>query len=231
VDDIPLAGALSARLLTSTCAHARIKGIDLTKALSIPGVQAIITGGDCSKQFGPLLQDRPALAREVVRYAGEPVAMAIAVDEATAEQAVRLIQVQYEPLPVLLSPSQALAPDAPLVHKQGNGYKKVMEDIYPEGGSNVASRYQIRKGEGKKALEACETVVEKRFYLPPSDHVAMEVRSARCEIATNGDVILTTTSQAPFSVQTQIASAFLIPSGKVQVKVPFVGVDLGERPQ
>ncbi len=227
VDDIPLAGALSARLLTSSCAHARIKGIVLTKALSIPGVQAIVTGADCPEHFGPLLQDRPALAREVVRYAGEPVAMVVALDEATAEQAVRLIQVQYEPLPVLLTPSQALAPDAPLIHKQSNGYKKVMEDIYPEVGSNVASRYQIRKGKGQKALEACKTVVEKRFYLPPSDHVAMEVRSARCEIATNGDVMITTTSQAPFSVQTQIASAFLIPSGKVQVKVPFVGGGFG----
>lgn len=227
VDDIPLAGALSARLLTSTCAHARIKRMDLTEAMAITGVQAIVTGSDCQERFGPLLQDRPALARDVVRYAGEPMAMVVALDEATAEQAVRRILVEYEPLPVLLTPSQSLAPGAPLIHQQCNGYKKTLEDIYPEAGSNVASRYRIRKGNAQKALEACEVVVEKSFQLPPSDHVAMEVRTARCEISTNGDVKITTTSQAPFSVQKQIASAFLIPSGKIQVKVPFVGGGFG----
>lgn len=226
-DDLPLTGTLSARLLTSTHAHARILRIDTTQALALEGVKTVLTGEDCSQLFGPLVLDRPALARDVVRYAGEPVAMVVALDEPTAEQAVRLIEVEYSPLPIVLRPSEALAKDAVLVHQQTNGYKKVSIDIYPEAGSNIASRYRIRKGDVESAFAACDVIVERKFTLPPSDHVAMEVRTARCEISAEGNVTITTASQSPYAIRKQIAAAFLIPSGQVQVKVPFVGGGFG----
>lgn len=226
-DDMPRTGVLSARLLTSTRAHAKIKKIDVSKALSIPGVEAVLTGEDCPQLFGPLLQDRPALALEVVRYAGEPVAMAVARDEAAAEAAVRLIEVEYEPLPFVLTPSQALAEGAVLVHLQPNGYRKTMTDVYPEAGTNIASRYKIRKGDVRQAFEKCDVIVRERFYLPPSDHLAMEVRSAQAEISADGKVLITTSSQAPYAVRRQIAEAFMIPAGQIQVWVPFVGGGFG----
>ncbi len=80
-DDFPTTGVLTARLLTSTCAHARILNVDVSGALSLKGVRAVLTGTDCPLMFGPLLQDRPALARDVVRYAGEPVALVVAADK------------------------------------------------------------------------------------------------------------------------------------------------------
>ncbi len=191
------------------------------------GVKAVLTGADCPELFGPLMQDRPALARGVVRYAGEPVALVVAVDKPTAEKAVRLIKVNYEPLPFVLTASQAMAKGAPLVHEQVNGYKKVLTDIYPETGTNVASRYRMRKGNPEEAWKRCSAIVEQRFFLPPSDHLAMEVRTARAEISSDGDVLITTSSQSPYSVRKQLAEAFLIPSGKIQVRVPFVGGGFG----
>ncbi|NLG37224.1 MAG: xanthine dehydrogenase family protein molybdopterin-binding subunit [Clostridiales bacterium] len=226
-DDFPIAGVLSARLLTSAHAHARIRGIDISGALALEGVKAVLTGADCPELFGPLTRDRPALARDVARYAGEPVALAVAQDDYTAERAVRLIRVEYEPLPISLTPSQSLARGAPLIHAQVNGYRKNAPDIHPEPGTNIAGRYRIRKGDSGNALRRCNTVVRQRFFLPPSDHMAMEVRTARAEISSGGDVIITTSSQSPYSVRNELSEAFLIPAGKIQVRVPFVGGGFG----
>jgi len=226
-DDLPAAGHLCARLLTSMRAHALILSIDATKALALPGVKAVLTGADCDSLFGPLLQDRPALAHGVVRYAGEPVAMAVAVDEPTAEAAVRLIEVEYRELPALLTPAQSLAPGAAVIHEGLVDYKRVLPDVRPEPGTNVAARHRIRKGDVKAALEGCAAVIEKRFFLPPSDHLAMEVRTARAEIAADGNVLITTSSQAPYTVKKQLAEAFKIDAGMITVRVPFVGGGFG----
>jgi len=226
-DDFPTAGILAARLLTSIYAHARILSIDTSKALAVKGVKAVLTGADCPELFGPLVLDRPALARDVVRYAGEPVAMVVALDKPTAEEAVRLIEVKYEQLPVILTPSQALADGAALIHDRVNGYKKVMTDIYLEAGTNIASRYRMRKGNTAQAFDRCDVIARQRFFLPPSDHLAMEVRSARAEISSDGIVLITTSSQAPYAVRKQLSEAFLIPAGQIQVRVPFVGGGFG----
>ncbi len=225
--DLPLAGVLSARLLTSTHAHAAIRRIDITKALGVKGVKSILTGENCPELFGPLLLDRPALAQNVVRYAGEPVALVVAIDKPTAEMAADLIEVEYDPLPHVLNPSQALADGAALLHDQFNGYTKVMTDIYPEAGTNIASRYKIRKGNAKEAFSQCEVILRQRFSLPPSDHLALEVRTARAEISSDGTVVITTASQSPYTVRKQISDAFFIPAGQIQVKVPFVGGGFG----
>ncbi len=226
-DDFPTAGLLCARLLTSTCAHGTIRRLDVSRALGVWGVQAVLTGAQCPVLFGPLTQDRPALARDVVRYAGEPVALVVARDEPTAELAVRLIEVEYDPLPLVLTPSQALADGAVLLHGRPGGYKQTMADVYPRPGTNIASAYPIRKGDARAALNGCEVVVRQRFFLPPSDHLATEVRTARAEIKADGEVVITTASQAPYMVIRQLAEAFLIPPGKIRIHVPFVGGAFG----
>ena len=226
-EDLPEASFYCARLLTSPCAHARILKIDVSKVLGVRGVKAVLTGADCDALFGPLLQDRPALARDIVRYAGEPVVMVVALDEAAAEQAVRMIDVTYEKRPVLLKPSQSLASGAALIHEGLISYKTVFADVLPEEGTNVAGRYRIRKGNAQATFGRCAAVVEKRFYLPPSDHVAMEVRTARAEISPEGNVLITTSSQAPYTVRKVLAEAFSVPAGQIQVRVPFVGGGFG----
>lgn len=226
-DDFPMAGTLSARLLTSTCAHAKIQRLDVSKALAVNGVRSVLVGAQYPELFGPLMLDRPALARDVVRYAGEPVALVVAQDEPTAEMAVRLIEVDYAPLPVVLTPSQALGDGAILIHRQTSEYRKVMKDIYPQAGTNIASRYQIRKGSAPETLAKCEIIVRQRFFLPPSDHLAMEVRTARAEQSSDGVVSITTASQSPYTVRKQLSEVFSIPAGQIQVKVPFVGGGFG----
>lgn len=226
-DDLPTVGVLCARLLTSTCAHARILNVDVTGALAARGVKAVVTGADFPELFGPLLQDRPALARDVVRYAGEPVAMVVARTEWEAEDAVRRIKVEYAPLEAVLSPFDAVKAGAPLVHEQVNGYRKTATDVYPEAGTNVASRYRMRKGNPKDALARCDAVIQRRFALPPSDHLAMEVRTARAQIGADGMVTITSATQAPYTVRKQLAEAFLIPAGQIQVLVPLVGGGFG----
>lgn len=226
-DDLPAAGALFARILTSTHAHAVIRRMDISAALSVPGVKSVLTGADCPVLFGPLTLDRPALARDVVRYAGEPVALVVANDERSAQRALGLIEIEYDPLPFVLSPSQALADGAALVHDKVNGYRKVKADIYPEAGTNIASRYKIRKGDAGAALSRCDIIVSQKFSLPPSDHMAMEVRTAHAQISSDGNVLITTASQSPYTVREQLSEAFLIPAGKIQVKVPLVGGGFG----
>ncbi|HZK21818.1 MAG TPA: xanthine dehydrogenase family protein molybdopterin-binding subunit [Oscillospiraceae bacterium] len=226
-DDILGKGLLEVRLLTSTLAHARIKSIDTSKAKEIKGVKAVLTGDDCNILFGPLLQDRPALAKNVVRYAGEPIALAVAADKAACEKALRAIDVEFERLPAVLTPLKALDDNAPLVHEKSNSYKKVLTDIYPRQGTNIASSYRMEKGNINSAFDKCSFIAEQNFFLPPSGHIAMEVRTARAEINSNGDVTIISSSQAPYSIRKQISEAFLIPSGKIHVKVPFVGGGFG----
>lgn len=222
-DDYAATSMLEARLLTSTYAHARIVKIDTSVALALEGVKSVLTGADCPELFGPLMQDRPALAQGVVRYAGEPVALVVATDKATAEKALKLIEIEYEAKPIVLTPSESLAEGAVLLHEQAEGYKRLLTDIYPENGTNIASHYRMRKGNTEEAFKNCAFIAQERFFLPPSGHLSMELRTARAEISPDGDVLIHTASQAPYSVRKQIAEAFVIPSGKIQVQVAFVG--------
>lgn len=226
-DDFRSVGMLTAKIVTSTCAHGSIKKIDTSAAAALPGVRAIVTGEDYSVLAGPLLADRSPLARDQVRYYGEPVALVVADEEKTAAQAVFLIQVEYEVLPVLNSPSEALQPDAVILHEDLGSYKKVVEDIYPEPGTNVCDRKQIRKGDVQKGFAESEVVLEGHFVLPQSDHIAMETRTAQAKINADGTVFLRASSQSPHEIKKEISTVFGLEEGKVVVEVPFVGGGFG----
>ena len=227
MDDLPGTGAAVARLLTSPHAHAVIERVDVSKAEALPGVLAVLTGQDCPRTVGPVLQDRPILAREKVRYAGEPVALVVAWEEHIAARALELIEVSYTPLPPVLTPSQALKADAPHVHDNPKAYRRMKPDIYPTPYSNIASRYQIRKGDAENALKASDVTLTRRFFLPPSAHAPMETHCAEAEIKADGAVVISTSSQAPYEVRKQLAEAFALEAGKIEVKVPFVGGGFG----
>lgn len=226
-DDMPVTGHLQARLLTSPHPYAKIKIIDSLRASKLQGVKAIITGQDYPVLSGALLEDRPPIARDIVRYAGEVVAIVVAVTEDIALKAVRLIDVQYELLNPIFSPTKALEKDAPLIHPEISKYKKMEKDINPVENSNIASKFQIRKGNTDEGFQESDVIVERKYKLPPSDHLAMEVRAVRIEIAVDGKVKIETSSQSPYTVQKQIASCFNIPVGDIEVHVPLVGGAFG----
>lgn len=227
VDDTNNPGMLTAKILTSRYAHAIIKSIDISAAKKAQGVKAVITGDYLPTLCGALIEDRPPIARDKVRYYGEPVAVVVANSEMEAMKALELIKVDYEPLPVVSSIYEALKSDAPLVHEKLNEYRLAVNDVFPEANTNVSDRIQIRKGDVGKAWEESEIRVEGKFSLPQSDHIAMETRNVRVEIMPDGKVIIETSSQSPFFVRTLLSRYYGISEGNVVVKVPLVGGGFG----
>jgi len=217
---------LHAAIKTSPHAHALISKIDTSAALQAPGVRAVLTGKDIPCNIGIYLGDKPPLARHKVRHYGEPVAAVVADSEVEAKAALPLIDVAYEPLAVVHSPSEALAEDAPLLHEEMETYTHIPA-IIPEPGSNVANRTRIRKGDIESGFKASEVVIEESFSFPPGDHVAMETRASTAEILDDGQVVIHSTTQAPFVVRSLLGTSFNLPVGKITVITGPLGGGFG----
>src|SRR5919112_6583779 len=123
--DLVLPNMLYGKVLFSPKAHAKIKKINTEKAKTYPGVVAVVTGADAPWTHGESIKDKPFLAEDKVRYIGEPVAAVAAEDEDTAQAAVKLIEVEYEDLPVYVDPEEACQPDAVAIHENFAKYRKV----------------------------------------------------------------------------------------------------------
>ena len=132
--DVTAADALSGRILRSPLPHARVLRVDTSKAEALPGVVAIVTGEDCRIPFGvlPIAENEFPLAREKVRYRGDPVAAVAAVDAATAARAIDLIEVEYEPLPAYFDAKRAMAPGAEPIHAEKPN--NVLREVHNEFG-------------------------------------------------------------------------------------------------
>lgn len=220
-DDFESVQMLSGKMVISPYGHAKIVNIDTANAWKVPGVRTIIAG----KRYpltGETIRDRPPIAVDKVRYHGEPVALVVADTPAQAKTAADLINVQYELLPVVNSPTEAFQEGAPLVHERLGEYKKEA-DSYPVPGTNIATHTKIRKGQMEKGWAESETVVEASFSFAPSDHAAMETRCATAEIFPDGKIIIMTASQAPFMAKRLIADYFGEDMGKIIVHTPLVG--------
>jgi len=122
--DVRVPGMLWGTALRSPYPHARIQQIDASRALKEPGVLAVLTGTDVKHSlFGRSISDIPAIAFDRVRFVGEPVAAIAAVDQETAEGALHLIEVDYEELPAVFDPFEAMQPDAPILHPDYSSYR------------------------------------------------------------------------------------------------------------
>lgn len=207
-------------------AHAKILTIDTSKAEELIGVKAILTGADFDNNIGLYLGDKSPIARKAVRHFGEVVAVVVADSKELAEIAVHNIEVTYEPLKPILSPKDAIDPTAALIHPEMASYVHI-EQIHPEPGSNVAHRSKIRKGDVNIAFSNAKSIVETNVEIPCGDHVAMEPRMAIAEIKKTGEVIITSSTQAPFVVKSLMSVFFNLEPGKVVVKTPMVGGGFG----
>ncbi len=225
--DIHFNESLHARILTSPRAHALIKKIDTTKAEAAKGVRAVITGGFSDILVGSMIADRAPIARDRVRYSGEVVALVVADKEDEAWAAVNLIEVEYEPLPIVNSIKDALKEDAVLVHEDLGIYARPSKEVYPVADSNISNHVKIRKGNMEYAWQESDVVVEYEFSMPQADHLAMETRNAKCRISPEGTIDIYTSTQAPFGVKEQISSHYNIPEGKIIVHTPLVGGGFG----
>lgn len=214
-------------LVCSTCAHGYIKRLDYSRAVNMPGVRKILTGGDYPILCGSIIADRPPLAVGKVRYYGEPVALVVAASEAEACAAATLVTVEYEKLPTVNSPIEAMQAGAPLVHDSLGNYKHVIPDVYPRPGTNIAHEVKIRKGNMQQGWADSVHIIEATYSLPQADHIAMETRNARAEVLPDGQIIIHSSSQAPFGIRKVISDYFGVELGKIVVHVPLVGGGYG----
>ncbi len=233
VDDLQFGpGLYYGKLVHSPYAHAIIKKVDVSKALAVPGVKAVVTGEDTPNRMGLYMQDRYIFARDRVRYYGEPVAGVVAISEEIAEQAAKLVEVEYEELEPVFDPYEAAQPDAPLLHPDMTEYQWP-PFIFPEPGTNISEHFKLRKGnvtdEGvaPEVWAQCAAIVEKTFRLPQIQHVPIEPHVAVARWDLSGEVTLWSPSQSPFAQRDLLAQGLGIPHGNVRVISPYVGGGFG----
>jgi CO/xanthine dehydrogenase Mo-binding subunit len=228
-DDIQFGpGLLFCRAVRSPYPHALIKRIDASKALALPGVKAVVTGDDYPLFLGLYLQDRNLLARERVRYVGDPVAAVAAISEEIADQAARLVEVEYEVLPAVLGPEEGMKPDAPVIHPKLGEYV-FANFIFPEPGTNICNHFKIRRGDVDSAWSQCSAIIESKYRVPHIQHVPIEPHVVVAKVDESGNVTIWGSSQSPFAQRDLLAKGLGISQTKIQVIAPYVGGGFGSK--
>jgi carbon-monoxide dehydrogenase large subunit len=219
---------LYGRVLRSPHPHALIKNIDVSKALALPGVKAVVTGKDARNRIGLYLKDRYTFCRDKVRYVGDPVAGVVASNEEIAEQGCRLIEVEYEVLEPILDPLRGVEPEAPLLHPDLEEYP-VAGFIHPKPGTNISNHFRVRKGDVDEAWPECEVIVEESFRVPIIQHTPIEPHIAVAQVDPTGKITLWDSSQSPFAQRNLIAEAQGVSQSDVRVISPYVGGGFGSK--
>ncbi|MDF2673916.1 MAG: Xanthine dehydrogenase [Clostridiales bacterium] len=227
VTDMKFPGMLYAKLKPSTSAHDVIKSINTSKSRSLTGVRAVLTGTDAYQKLGIYMVDKSILAVSKVRYYGEAVAAVAAVDIETAQRAVELIEVEYEPLPIVHDVEEAIKPGATLVHEEMAENKWIKNVFFPEIGTNIANHFKIRKGNVEDAFSKADLILENKFYQPQVLHVPLETHAVIAKWGTGDKIKIWTSAQAPFAVRDLFSSAFGIKRQDIEVVVPYVGGGFG----
>lgn len=216
--DLPAVGALVGRILRSPLAHARILRIDTARAEALDGVVAVATGADTPVPFGvlPIAENEFPLARGKVRYRGDPVAAVAAVDEATAEAALRLIEVDYEELPAYTDARKAMAPGATAIHDEKPN--NVLREVHNEFGDAAAG------------FAAADLIRERRYRFAEVNHAHIEPNATLAEFdPLRGWLTLYTTTQVPYYVHLKVAQCLQMDTAQIRVVKPFLGGGFGAR--
>jgi CO/xanthine dehydrogenase Mo-binding subunit len=222
-------GLLHAYVVESPHAHARILKIDRRAAEKVPGVIKVVTGKDFPFKFGLYMHDRHIFAQDRVRFVGEQVAAVIACDPKTAKRAGALVKVDYEPLPPVFDPMEALAKDAPLLHPGLGSYQHVPW-FFPKPNTNIAHWRKIRKGDLERGFREADVIVEDTYTVPRYAHCAIEPHAMVGLFDASGRLTMWTASQSPYTQRHLFAQA-LSPLGlshkDVRVITPYVGGGFG----
>ena len=212
--DLKIAGMLHGKVLRSPFPHARIVRIDATQALALPGVKAVVTGADGPQvPWGVHHKERLTLARDVVRFAGEEVAAVAATSEEIARDALDLIEVEYEELPAILTPEQALEPQAALVH--------------PGRDSNIAHEIRFERGDVDAAFAHAHLVHEAAYTTHSQYPGYMEPMASVATIDADGRLQVWTSTQSAFLVRARLAAVLELPVSRVRVIQATTGGGFG----
>ena len=191
MSDLSFPGMLYAWFVRSKYPHALIKSVDISKAMALDGVVTVLTAVDVTgfNGFGIVDPDMPVICGDKVRYMGDTVALVAATTERIAEQAAALVEVDYEVLPVVDDPIEALKPDAPKVHDKGN----------------VCLHTLITKGDVEQGLREADVVIEHEYRTPRQAHTSLETESGVAVPETDGSLSMYAGSQYAFRDQLQLA--------------------------
>lgn len=217
--DFDKEGQLHAKVVWSEHPHARVVKIDVSQAEASPGVVRVLTAKDVpANEYGIIIPDQAVLVGEgeKVRWLGDRIAIVVAESEATAREARRLVEVEYEPLPVISDPREAMKPGAPLVHDE-------------RGDSNVIRHVKIRKGDWEKGFAEADVVVESYYHTPYVEHVYMQPDAGVGYIDEQGRVTVISAAQWPGHDIPQIAHLLDLPVDQVRMIVPAIGGAFGGR--
>ena len=215
-DDICLPGMLHAKTLRSPHAHALIKAIRMDKALALPGVHAVITGRDLPTPYGviPWTPDETALAVDKVRFIGDEVAAVAAVDEDTANAALLLIEVDYEVLPAIMDPQDALVRKDVTIHASKKG-------------DNVSKHVLLEFGAVDAALAAADVVVAGDYSFHGTTHAPIEPHCAVAQIGANGLLTVWSSTQITHYVHRALARVLQLDPARIRVIQPCLGGAFG----
>ncbi|HEX9076570.1 MAG TPA: molybdopterin cofactor-binding domain-containing protein [Anaerolineae bacterium] len=215
-DDLSLPRMLYGKLLRSVHPHARILGVDTTLAEQLPGVFAVITGKDLPIKYGimPSTQDEEALCVDKVRFVGDPVAAVAAIDEPTAERALELIDVHYEPLAPVMSIREALDEKLPQIHEYADHH-------------NIHKFVSLEFGDLDAGFRAADHIREDTFFYEGNTHLPMEQHACVAQFSSDGRLTLWSSTQTPHYVHRALEKALQMPRAHIRVIAAPVGGGFG----
>ena len=223
--DQQLPGMLHAKVFRSSEPHALITRLDVSRARALRGVRAVITAEDVPDvRFGGSVYDEVVFARDRVRYHGEAIAAVAAVTEAIAEEALGLIEVSYEPLPVLNDAEDSLAAGAPLVHPEWESYDS-NPDLRREG--NVLSHATIRRGDVEQGFAEADRIFQHTFRTQQVHQGYIEPRAGVAWVESSGQVTVASSTQNPFNLRSALSRVLELPLNKVRIKSTCIGGGFG----
>lgn len=200
-EDIRLPDMLHVKFLRSRHAHARIVRIDVSRAAAVPGVAAVITGKDVPfNRMGAFVQDQPVLADERVRYLGDPVAAIAATTPEIAAQALDFVDVEYDVLPAVFDPFEALEDGSPILHND----------------TNLLGRWRLIDGDVEAGFAASHLIVEETFRTQIIEQCALETQIA-VAAPENGGVMIYTPGSRPYAMRKDVARALMLDVSKVHI--------------
>ncbi len=224
--DVILPGMLWCKFTRAAVPHAKLKRVDVTQARSMPGVKAVLTAQDLPNLlWGRMMKDMPILARDKVRFLGEPIAAVAADDPDLAEAAALAVEVEYEELPAIFDPREAMQPGAVLIHDDIASYEAVPEPLASE--PNTHSHMVWSKGDVEQGFKQADVVIEHQFTTQPVHQGHIEPHACIARVDESGRLQVWDANKMPFRQQNQLAPLMDMPVEGIDFHATSIGGDFG----
>ncbi len=231
--DMDLPGQAWMKIVFAGVPHARITWLDVSRAQAAPGVIAVFTAADVPvNEYGLIMPDQPVLCgpgstpqAQIVRWEGDHVALVVAETQAQAEAAAKLVEVEYEELPIVTDPFQALEPDAPLLHPEEFPFPYGQRDRR----SNLLLEYHLRRGDVEAAFAQADVIVEAEYRTQAAEHAYLQPEAGLAYVREDGRIEVIVAGQWMHEDRAQIAHALGLPEEQIVVRYPAIGGAFGGR--